>query len=401
MNIDNIQGTRTPFYLYDTDLLRTTLAALQAELHHHPNYVVHYAVKANANPCILREIKAAGLGIDCVSGGEIRTVLDAGFRPEQIVFAGVGKADWEIQLGLDHGIFAFNVESVPELEVISHLAQQSKKTANICLRINPNVGAHTHELISTGRAEDKFGIDMRDMADVIRLCHTLPHLRLRGLHFHIGSQILDMDDFVQLAERINELQAELARQGVAVEVINVGGGLGIDYDQPNENPVPDFRSFFNAYAQHLHLLPGQELHFELGRAIVGQCGSLLTRVLYVKEGHEQRFVIVDSGMTELIRPALYQAQHKIENITQTQNLRLTDWQFLDADTALYDVVGPICESSDVFARDITLPLTRRGDLLAIRSAGAYGETMASCYNCRPLPATYTIEELSSTLDDEA
>ena len=394
MNIDNIPGTTTPFYLYDTDLLRSTLDAINTEVQHMPHLHVHYAVKANANPIILREVLAAGLGIDCVSGGEIQTVLDAGFPASQIVFAGVGKADWEIRLALDAGIFCFNVESKEELEVISQLAQESGKEARVCLRINPDVGAHTHSHITTGRAEDKFGIAMQDMEHVIGLCALLPNIEFLGLHLHIGSQILDMADFIALAHRTNELQDRLERQGIAVKVINVGGGLGIDYDNPNAHPVPDFHAYFAVWADHLVLRPGQELHCELGRSIVAQCGSLITRVLYVKEGHERKFVIADAGMTDLIRPALYGARHKIENISVTENLRLTDWLFPVGQTALYDVVGPICESSDTFATDIVLPFTRRGDLLAIRSAGAYGETMASCYNCRPLPHGYSIDELS-------
>lgn len=394
MNIDNIPGTTTPFYLYDTDLLRSTLDAINTEVQHMPHLHVHYAVKANANPIILREVLAAGLGIDCVSGGEIQTVLDAGFPASQIVFAGVGKADWEIRLALDAGIFCFNVESKEELEVISQLAQESGKEARVCLRINPDVGAHTHSHITTGRAENKFGIAMQDMEHVIGLCALLPNIEFLGLHLHIGSQILDMADFIALAHRTNELQDRLERQGIAVKVINVGGGLGVDYDNPNAHPVPDFHAYFAVWADHLVLRPGQELHCELGRSIVAQCGSLITRVLYVKEGHERKFVIADAGMTDLIRPALYGARHKIENISVTENLRLTDWLFPVGQTALYDVVGPICESSDTFATDIVLPITRRGDLLAIRSAGAYGETMASCYNCRPLPHGYSIDELS-------
>lgn len=397
MNTDSTNAPVTPFYLYDIDLLRSTLAALRAEVCQHPDYHVHYAVKANAHPHVLSEILQAGLGIDCVSGGEIETVLGAGFPADRIVFAGVGKQDWEIRLALRAGIFAFNVESIPELEIISQLAAEQGTTANVCLRINPNVGAHTHELISTGRSEDKFGIDMRDMQHVVGLTHKLPHLKLRGLHFHIGSQILDMDDFRQLALRINELQEQLEQAGWTVEVINVGGGLGIDYDNPGQHPIPDFHAYFEVWQQYLKLRHGQSLHFELGRAIVGQCGSLITRVLYVKEGHERNYVIVDAGMTELIRPALYGARHQVENITQTQNLRITDWAFPVTETAVYDVVGPICESSDTFGTDYTLPVTRRGDLIAVRSAGAYGEVMASAYNCRPLPQGYTIDEISSVL----
>ena len=342
--------------------------------------MVHYAIKANANPKVLRIIRAAGLGADCVSGGEIEACIKAGFPSNKIVYAGVGKSDWEINLGLDNDIFCFNVESIPELEVINELAAAKGKVARVAFRLNPNVGAHTHANITTGLAENKFGIAMRDMLSVIDEASKLENVKFVGLHFHIGSQILDMSDFEALCNRVNELQSILESHRIRVEHINVGGGLGVDYEHPNRLPIPDFKAYFDTYAKKLKLRPGQTLHFELGRAVVAQCGSLITRTLYIKEGATKKFAIVDAGFTDLIRPALYQAYHKIENISSEDQKEA------------YDVVGPICESTDVFAKQIDLNKTRRGDLLAIRSAGAYGEIMASQYNCRKLPKGYLSDE---------
>lgn len=374
---------QTPFYYYDVELLRQTLAVIRDEAGRYNNpFSVHYAVKANANPKVLSVIRESGLGADCVSGGEIQAALRAGFPASKIVFAGVGKADWEINLGLDSNIFCFNVESVPELEVIDQLAAARGKVANVAFRINPDVGAHTHANITTGLAENKFGISMADMDRVIDLAATLKHVKFIGLHFHIGSQILDMGDFTALCNRFNELQDRLEARCIRIEHINVGGGLGIDYTHPNRQPVPDFKAYFQTYANHLNLRSYQTVHFELGRSVVGQCGSLIARVLYVKQGTNKQFAILDAGMTDLIRPALYQAYHKIENLSS------------DEPVQTYDVVGPICESSDVFGKAIDLNAVHRGDFIALRSAGAYGEIMASGYNCRPLPQGYTSDELA-------
>ena len=378
--IEKFQEIQTPFYYYDSEVLRQTLRTINEEAGKHEGFVVHYAVKANANPKILRIIREAGLGADCVSGGEIEASIKAGFPASKIVYAGVGKSDWEINLGLDSDIFCFNVESIPELEVINQLAAQKGKIARVAFRLNPNVGAHTHANITTGLAENKFGIAMRDMLSVIDEASKMANVKFVGLHFHIGSQILDMGDFQALCNRVNELQDELERHRIRVEHINVGGGLGVDYEHPNRLPIPDFKAYFDTYAKRLKLRNGQTLHFELGRAVVAQCGSLITRTLYIKEGATKRFAIVDAGFTDLIRPALYQAYHKIENITSEEPKET------------YDVVGPICESTDVFAKQIDLNKTRRGDLLAIRSAGAYGEIMASQYNCRKLPKGYLSDE---------
>ena len=379
--VNKFRELETPFYYYDVNVLRETLSCINKEAGKYNNFCVHYAVKANANHKVLTIISESGLGADCVSGGEIRAAIKAGFPTNKIVYAGVGKTDWEINLGLDYDIFCFNVESVPELEIINELAAAKGKTARVAFRINPNVGAHTHANITTGLAENKFGISMEDMDKVIDMAGTLPHVKFVGLHFHIGSQILDMGDFVALCNRVNELQEKLYARQIIVEHINVGGGLGIDYAHPNRQAIPNFTEYFATYHKHLKLRPQQTLHFELGRTVVGQCGSLISKVIYVKQGANKQFAILDAGMTDLIRPALYQAYHKIENITSEEPMET------------YDVVGPICESSDVFGKAIDLNKAHRGDLFALRSAGAYGEIMASAYNCRALPKGYTSEEL--------
>lgn len=377
----------TPFYYYDIQLLKATLDAIAHEIEQYPNYHVHYALKANSNARLLEIIQQAGMGADCVSGGEVQRAIDAGFSADKIVYAGVGKSDREILLALQHDIFCFNVESVPELHIINELAGKIGKTARACLRINPDVEAHTHTHIITGMAENKFGIALSDMMHVVEMAKELKHISFVGLHFHIGSQITNMHDYVALCQRINEIQHQLNKHDIYPTVINVGGGLGIDYQDPDRNPIANFKAYFKVFTQHLHLRPEQSLHFELGRSIVAQCGSLITKVLYVKQASVKQFAIVDAGMTELIRPALYGAKHKIVNLTSRAE-----------QMEKYDVVGPICESSDVFDKDLMLPTTQRGDLLAIRSAGAYGEAMASTYNSRQLPLSYTNDELEMVLD---
>ena len=378
--VDKFGAIQTPFYYYDLDLLRTTLAEINAQSSK-SNFDVHYAMKANVNPSVLACIKEAGLGADCVSGGEVQAALDAGIPASKVVFAGVGKADWEINLGLENDIFCFNVESVPELEIINELAIAKGKTAQVALRINPNVSAHTHHYITTGLNENKFGINMSELDKVTDLVLTLSDIKLIGIHFHIGSQITDMSSFQALCVRVNELQEYFDKRNIELSVINVGGGLGINYEHPNHIPVPDFEGYFKVFRSHLELRPHQTLHFELGRAVVAQCGSLISKVLYVKEGTSKKFAILDAGFTELIRPALYQAYHRIENLSS------------DMPEEVYDVVGPICESSDSFAKDYSMNATKRGDLIALRSAGAYGEIMASQYNLRKLPKAYTSDEL--------
>lgn len=364
----------TPFYYYDVELLQATLDTVEREVSRYNNFHVHYAIKANFNPRLLEIISKSGIGADCVSGGEVRTALNAGVPADKVVFAGVGKTDKEIAFSLDAGIFCFNVESVPEIEAIERLAAERGVVAQIAVRVNPNVGAHTHANITTGLAENKFGVNYEQLDEVIDVVESMPHLKLVGLHFHIGSQLLVMDDFIALCCRINELQELLLEtRGMVLPHINVGGGLGIRYDFPDKYPIPDFESYFATYANNLKLRPGQHLHFELGRSIVAQCGALITRATYIKNGTCKQFIIVDAGMNDLIRPALYDAYHRIENLVS------------DKSDGVYDVVGPVCESSDVFCKDRRIPETERGDILAIRSAGAYGEAMAFGYNCRELP----------------
>lgn len=373
--IQKFENIQTPFYFYDTELLNKTLACIKQESGKY-NYKIHYAIKANANETILDIIKQEGLGVDCVSGGEIKAALKAGFHSNGIVFAGVGKADWEIELALNADIFCFNVESTAELEIIDQIAKRLNKTAKVALRINPNVDAHTHSYITTGLNENKFGINLEQLQETIQLINRLDNISLIGLHFHIGSQITDMSPFQDLCIKINDIQADLKKTGITVSHINVGGGLGINYQHPNHIPMADFETYFKVFHEYLHLESWQTLHFELGRSVVAPCGSLITKVLYIKEGTTKRFAIVDAGMTDLIRPALYGAYHHIENISS------------DKDFEKYDIVGPICESSDTFAKDYFLNETHRGDLLAIRSAGAYGEIMASKYNLRELPKSF-------------
>jgi len=375
--VASFTAKETPFYYYDLSLLKETLTNCKAAADQY-QFHVHFALKSNFNTKVLNIIKLKGYGADCVSGGEINKALEVGFKKEQIVFAGVGKSDAEINFALDQDIFSFNVESIQELEVINELAAVKGKIASVAIRINPNVDAHTHHYITTGLDENKFGIntwDLQAVSDTLKTCKNLVFL---GIHFHVGSQITDMNVFKSLCIKVNEMQLWFEERGMPVKVLNVGGGLGVDYDHPDENPIPDFESYFKIFNDFLEVKPHQEVHFELGRALVAQCSSLISKVLYIKNGIKKNFVIIDAGMTELIRPALYQAYHKIENLSNldfsVENTTATNH---------YDVVGPICESSDCFGKEVHLPETKRGDLLALRTAGAYGEVMASAYNLRP------------------
>jgi diaminopimelate decarboxylase len=362
----------TPFYYYDLALLKETLSSCKEASSKH-GFQVHFALKSNFNTRILEIIKANGFGADCVSGGEVKKALEIGFSNQHVVFAGVGKSDAEINLALDNDIFCFNVESIQELEVINELAGNKNKMASVAIRINPNVDAHTHHYITTGLDENKFGINAWELPEVSETLKKCTSLSFAGIHFHIGSQITDMNVFKSLCIKVNEIQQWFEERGMPVKVLNVGGGLGVDYHHPDENAIPDFEAYFQIFKDFLEIKPYQEVHFELGRALVAQCSSLITRVLYVKHGIKKNFAIVDAGMTELMRPALYQAYHKIENISKQSG----------SDLINYDVVGPICESSDCFGKEIALPETGRGDLIALRTAGAYGEVMASAYNLRP------------------
>ena len=368
-----LQQVSTPFYYYDMDILHATLDAIKCQTEGYP-YKVHYAVKANGNPHILNEIAKSGIGADVVSGGEILAACKAGFDPQELTYSGVGKTDWEIRLGLDKNIGCFNVESVPELEVINALASEMDTTARVALRVNPDIDAHTHKYITTGTAENKFGITLEELESTVKQAIELSNIELRGLHFHIGSQITSMQPYVMLCETVNSLQDRFEQQGIHFTMLNMGGGLGIDYNHPDECPIPDFKKYFDVFKRHLNFKQDQQVHFELGRSIVGQCGSLISRTIYIKENRNKKFVILDAGMNDLLRPALYQAYHAIQNMTSR-----------DTQCETYDIVGPVCESSDVFARDCQLPITHRGDLIAIRSAGAYGESMSSTYNMRSLP----------------
>jgi len=367
---EKFRKIETPFYYYDLDILRSTLDVVKKESDKSGNKI-HYAVKANSNQRILGIISSYGFGADCVSFNEISAAITAGFKPSEIVFAGVGKTDKDIDAALNAGIFCFNCESIPEIEVINQLAARQNKTAQIALRINPYIEAHTHKYITTGIEESKFGINTWELDEVITRLAEFLNIRLIGIHFHIGSQITRMSVFKSLCARINELQVWFTSHNVNLKIINVGGGLGIDYEFPDKNP--DFPEYFSLLNEFIDLLPGQEMHIEPGRSIIGQCGSLISMVLYIKNGSNTQFAILDAGMTDLIRPALYQAHHKIENLTS------------DGKISRYDVVGPVCESSDTFAKYVELPETKRGDIIAIRSAGAYGEAMAMRYNLRDLP----------------
>lgn len=379
IEIQNLDKIATPCYTYDLGLLRSTLEVIKKATMTIPAFHVNYALKANYDPRVLEIISGSGLGADTVSGGEIKLAIDAGFSPADILFAGVGKTDEEIEYALNVGIGCFNVESEPELEVIAEIAARMGKTAPVALRINPDIDAHTHHYITTGVAENKFGIALHHLDRVIEKVHSLDSVQLIGLHFHIGSQITTMEPYRLLCERINGIVDGLADKGIALKTINVGGGLGIDYDNPEANPITDFKAYFKTFADNLHVADGQTVHFELGRAIVGQCGALLTRVLYVKHGDNKTFVITDAGMTELMRPALYGAYHRIVNLSNPNGREI-----------VADIVGPVCESTDVFGENRAIAEPKRGDILAILSAGAYGETMSSHYNARSLRPTLYI-----------
>ncbi len=367
--IDSFNKLETPFYFYDLKLLRKTLDKVK-NLADNYNYDIHYAVKANSNNRILTEIKAYNFGVDCVSGNEIKAAIKNGFSADKILFAGVGKSDKEIRYALSQKIKAFNCESIQEMEVINALAADNNQQVEIAIRINPNVDAKTHRYITTGLDENKFGVNQRDLPMVLRKLATLKQLNLSGIHFHIGSQIVDLNVFKGLCIRVNEILGWFSDQQVNIEHINLGGGLGINYQQPDVVAIPDFAQYFAIFDQFLNRKPEQSVHFELGRSIVGQCGSLISKVLYIKQSVNTTFAIVDAGMTELMRPALYQSYHQIENLSSS------------GDIGEYDVVGPICETTDCFGKSVKLPETKRGDYIALRSAGAYGEVMTSNYNLR-------------------
>ncbi|MGF1925234.1 MAG: diaminopimelate decarboxylase, partial [Bacteroidia bacterium] len=360
-DIAHFSKLETPFYYYDLNLLEQTLIACSeaAKLHH---FHVHYAMKANFNEMVLKKVKNVGFGADCVSGGEVRKAIEIGFSKDKVVFAGVGKSDQEIIAALESDIFCFNVESLQELEVINELAAARNKIAKVAIRINPNVDAHTHANITTGLDENKFGINSWDMPACAATLKVSANLEFIGIHFHIGSQITNLDVYKNLCNRVNEFAAWFEDHGFKVTILNVGGGLGIDYHQPNQQ-IPDFATYFKVFADFLEVKPYQEVHFELGRALVGQSASLISRVLYVKKGKKKNFIVLDAGMTELMRPALYQAYHLIENLSGVQRSLpetpdekpSTEQRSHDQGYVKYDVVGPICESTDCFGKEVELP----------------------------------------------
>jgi diaminopimelate decarboxylase len=369
--VARFQNLETPFYYYDLNVLDQTLMSCKAASEKFA-FHVHYALKANFNEQVLKAIQKSGFGADCVSGNEVKKAIEIGFDPGKVVFAGVGKSDREINEALNNSIYCFNVESVQELGVINELALKQDKKARVAIRINPNVDAHTHQYITTGLEENKFGVNQWELPACVEELKRCSNIELIGIHFHVGSQITNLDVFKSLCLKVNELNTWFLERGFDLKVLNVGGGLGVDYHHPDENAVNDFMSFFEIYDKFLERRTGQEVHFELGRALVAQCGSLISRILYVKNGLKKNFLVLDAGMTELMRPALYQAYHKIENITADSANSIVS----------YDVVGPICESTDCFGKEVELPESKRGDLMAIRTAGAYGEVMASGYNLR-------------------
>ncbi len=382
--VNRFEELPTPFYYYNLDLLAETLRQARQAADRY-GYYIHYALKANADKRVLQMVQETGMGADCVSGNEVVAAVAAGFAPESIFFAGVGKTDREIITGLEAGIGAFNVESLEELEVLESLARERGVTAPVSIRINPLVDAHTHRHITTGVEVNKFGILEEDLPPVLALLQRSDALHFRGIHVHIGSQITDLEVFRQLGSRVNALQRIFTDAGLTVQTLDLGGGLGVEYRHPAEKPIPSFEDLFRAIRETLQVREDQEVHFELGRSLVAQMGDLITRVLYVKKSAVRTFVIVDAGMTDLIRPALYETVHRIENLSARHRGEA-------GEIMKVDVVGPVCETADTFARDIPFPLTSRGDILAIRSAGAYGRMMSSSYNLRePARVVYSDE----------
>ena len=371
----------TPFYLYDIGLLDQTLESLMSIASKY-GYKIHYAIKANYDPRLLQIIRKHGVGIDCASGNEVRCAIEAGFDPKSIVYAGVGKRDKEIRYAIEQNILAINCESIEELDLVNELAAEAGKVVNIALRVNPDIDPKTNHCIDTGQADSKFGISYEEILDSVEHIRSLKNVDVIGMHIHIGSQIRELHVFENMCNKVNVIVENLTKLGFEIEFVDVGGGLGINYDMPENEPIPNFASVFAIIKQHLKV-GNREVHFEFGRSIIGQCGELITKVLYNKTtATGRRLVIVDGSMTELIRPALYGSYHNIENITSTAESRLK-----------YTIVGTACESTDVCDENVSLPITKRGDLLTIKSAGAYGMSMASRYNQHDLPAAVYSDEL--------
>ncbi len=371
----------TPFYLYDVELLRRTLENVTSVASNY-GYRIHYAIKANFDARLLEIIREYGLGIDCASGNEIRCAIEAGFDPKSIVYAGVGKRDKELRYAIEQGIMAINCESTEELHVVDALAREAGKVVDVALRINPDIDPKTNHCIDTGQADSKFGISYEEILAGVEDIRSLRNLNVVGMHLHIGSQIRELHVFENMCNKVNAIVDNLTSLGFDLRFVDVGGGLGINYDLPENEPIPNFASLFAIVNSHLNV-GSREVHFEFGRSIVGECGELITRVLFNKTtATGRKLVIVDASMTELIRPALYGSYHNIENITSASDQR-----------EKYTIVGTACESTDVFDENVSLPLTRRGDLLTIKSAGAYGMSMASRYNLHDLPGAVYSDRL--------
>lgn len=386
-NFNRFAEMETPFYFYDLDLFGRTLDTLESLARTYA-IDVHYAIKANAEERLLRMLSARGFGADCVSANEVVLASQNGFAPGRILLAGVGKTDREIRTSLEVGIGCFNVESIPEMEAIDAIAGSMGVKAPIALRINPNIDPHTHKYITTGLEENKFGISRFEFEAAVKKLSECPNLEFKGLLFHIGSQITDVDNVFGLESRCaRELVSWFEEQGLKVEHVDLGGGLGVDYEDPDGQPIADFEKWMKAVRTCFPADSGYRIHIEPGRSVVAQCGSLISRVVYVKKGRTKNFVILDAGMNDLIRPALYGAYHKIENLTASY------CRGDNTKDCAYDVVGPICESSDVWGEGRILRQTCRGDLVALRTAGAYGRTMASRYNQRDLASAVYSDEL--------
>jgi diaminopimelate decarboxylase len=367
----------TPFYVYSANAMRERLQGLLAAFAGQ-RLRVFYAAKANSNLAVLRTLHSAGAGIEVVSGGEIRRALAAGVPGAEIVFAGVAKRDDEIRLALDIGIAQLNVESVPELERISAIAEESGRTAAIALRINPHVAAATHDKIATGRKGDKFGIAYTAAPEVYALAQRLPGVEPVGLHMHIGSQITDVASFEAAYVRGAKLFREQRAAGVPLRRLDLGGGFGVRYHEEERLPPDELARLVRRVADGLDA----EIWLEPGRYLVAEAGLMVTSVVYVKDTDERRFLIVDAGMHTLIRPAMYGAHHSVIPVAQPSE---------EAALETVDIVGPICESSDVLARGRALPGLRSGDLVAFGTAGAYGAVMGSNYNSFPSAAEVLVD----------
>jgi len=377
VSLEDVAGEfGTPLYVYGKSSIETAFRAYQSAFLAVPHRLC-YAVKANGNGAILRLLVGLGAGADIVSGGELLAARRAGFPPERIVFAGVGKSDGEIALGLEHGIGEINAESEPEIRRIGALAAARGKLARISLRVNPDIDARSHPYISTGLREAKFGVDIALAPAILRRAQKLDGIEVVGLQCHIGSQITDLEPLASAARALAALSRQLLDEGFGLRTIDLGGGLGVSYDG---QPTPDASAFAAAVLPAVEKLP-LTLVLEPGRSLVAAAGVLLTRVLYVKDGPARRFVIVDAGMNDLLRPALYDAYHRIEPVRPHGR-----------PAELVDVVGPVCETSDFLGRRRELERPDPGDLLALRDAGAYGFAMASNYNMRPRAAEVLIED---------